>query len=80
MAKFLLHHRHQPAECGVAFASFRGHVSDLRRKSTVGSCASGGHEIWWVVDAATPAEALAMLPDYVAKRTEPTPVQDVRIP
>ena len=26
MPRFLLHHRHEPHECGVAFASFRGHA------------------------------------------------------
>ena len=25
MARYLLHHRHEPDECGVAFASFQGH-------------------------------------------------------
>jgi hypothetical protein len=80
MAKFLLHHRHEPIECGVAFAAFRGHDSALRRRPTVGSCALGGHEIWWLVEAKTAADALEQLPYYVAKRAAATEVQDIEFP
>ena len=38
VATFLLHHRHQPRECGVAYASFKGHPSPLRRSDAVSSC------------------------------------------
>ena len=42
MARYLLHHRHEPHECGVVFASFKGHDSPLRRRPTLASCRSGG--------------------------------------
>jgi hypothetical protein len=29
MPRYLVHHRHSQHECGVAFASFRGHESPL---------------------------------------------------
>jgi hypothetical protein len=80
MSCFLLHHRHVPDECGVVFASFRGHQSTLRHRSTVASCHSGDHAIWWQVDAASEADALALLPFYVAARTTATAVQEVVIP
>lgn len=80
MAEFLLHHRHQPAECGVVFAAFRGHPSPLRHRPTVSSCVSGGHEIWWKVEAPTVEEALELLPTYVAERTAATRVGTVEIP
>jgi hypothetical protein len=80
MSCFLLHHRHVPDECGVVFASFRGHQSTLRHRSTVASCHSGGHAIWWQVDAPSEADALALLPFYVAARTTATAVQEVVIP
>ena len=80
MARYVLHHRHEPHECGVVFASFRGHESTLRRKPTLASCRTGEHAIWWTVDAASEADALALLPFYVAERTTATTVSEVDIP
>ena len=80
MAHYLLQHHHEPHECGVVFASFRGHESPLRHRSTVGSCRSGGHAIWWTVDAGSETDALALLPFYVAERTTASGVAEVRIP
>jgi hypothetical protein len=77
---YLLQHRHEAQECGVAFASFKGHASPLRHEATIGSCRSGGHELWWTVEAASEAEALALLPHFVAERTTATRVSDVGIP
>jgi hypothetical protein len=62
------------------YAAFKGHDSTLRRQATVASCPSGGHEIWWTVDAASERDALALLPLYVAERTTATQVSDVEIP
>ncbi len=56
--RYLIHHRHQPHECGIAFTSFKGHQSSLRHRPALVSCPSGGHEIWWTVDAETEKEAL----------------------
>jgi hypothetical protein len=80
MARYLLHHHHEPHECGVVFASFRGHESPLRHRSTLASCPSGGHAIWWTVESATAEDALELLPPYVAKRTTATSVSEVDIP
>ena len=80
MSRYLLQHRHQPRECGVVFASFKGHESPLRHCSTLASCRSGGHEIWWTVDAETEEEALRLLPHYVAERTVVSRVSEVEIP
>ena len=80
MHRFLLHHRHQPDECGVVFASFKGHQSPLRHRPTLASCRFGGHAIWWTVDAASEQEALALLPLYVAERTTAATVDEVEIP
>ncbi|TMM01781.1 MAG: hypothetical protein E6G10_12120 [Actinobacteria bacterium] len=80
MPRYLVHHRHEPHECGVAFASFRGHDSALRHRRTLASCASGGHAIWWTVDAATAEDALALLPFFVAARSTATRVTEVEIP
>jgi hypothetical protein len=80
MARFVLHHRHEPDECGVVFASFQGHDSPLRHQATVASCRSGGHAIWWTVQAASEGDALALLPFYVAERTTATSVNAVEIP
>jgi hypothetical protein len=80
MPRYLVHHRHQPHECGIAFTSFRGHESSLRRRAALASCATGGHAIWWTVDAATEEEALALLPFFVAERSTATRVSEVEIP
>ena len=76
----MLQHRHEPHECGPVFASFKGHKSRLRRKATLASCRSGEHAIWWSVEAASEADALALLPFYVAERTIATGVFEVEIP
>jgi hypothetical protein len=80
MARYLLHHRHEPHECGVVFASFKGHQSPLRHQPTLASCRSGGHAIWWTVETATVEDALRLLPSYVAERTTATSVSEVEIP
>jgi hypothetical protein len=80
MSRYLLHHRHEPQECGAVYASFKGHVSPLRRHATLSSCRSGGHAIWWSVEATTATGALEFLPTYVAQRTTATMVSEVDIP
>jgi hypothetical protein len=80
MPRYLLQHRHEPRECGVVFASFKGHASPLRHRATLASCRSGGHAIWWTVHADTEKEALGLLPQYVAQRTTASRVSEVEIP
>jgi hypothetical protein len=80
MPRYLLEHQHEPDECPVVFASFKGQDSPLRHRATLASCRSGGHAIWWTVDVDTQAEALAQLPSYVAARTTVTRVSEVEIP
>lgn len=80
MPCFLLHHRHEADECGVVFASFRGHDSSLRRQPTIASCRTGGHAIWWRVEADSEDDALALLPFFVSVRTSVTKVSQVTIP
>ena len=80
MAAFLLHHRHEPEKCGVAFAAFKGHASPLRHTAALSSCATGGHEIWWVVDAQDTRAALRLLPHHVAQRSTAIPIREVQIP
>ena len=52
VARYLLHHRHEPHECGVVVRVVQGHESPLRRQAALASCRSGGHAIWWTVEAA----------------------------
>jgi hypothetical protein len=80
MPWFLLHHEHRPEECEPAFAAWQGFDSPLRHRSAPSTCLAGGHAIWWRVHAADLAEALALVPAYVAVRTEPIEVRDIRIP
>jgi hypothetical protein len=80
MYRYLLQHHHDPRECGVVFASFKGCTSPLRHRATLASCRSGGHAIWWTVEAESEKDALALLPAYVAKRTTAARVSEVEIP
>jgi hypothetical protein len=80
MFHYLLQHRHEAHECAAIFASFRGHESPLRHQSTFASCRSGGHAIWWKVEADGESQALALLPSYVAVRTTASRVNEVDIP
>ena len=64
----------------MVFASFKGHQSPLRHRPTLASCRTGGHEIWWTVEADSETKALRLLPFYVAERTSITRVGEVQIP
>ncbi len=80
MTRYLLHHSHEPHECGVVFASFKGHQSPLRqrppsRRAAPAATRSGGRS-----KPASQEEALAQLPFYVAERTTATSVSEVEIP
>jgi hypothetical protein len=80
MSRFLLYHRHAPRECPAAFAAWKAFPSPLRSATPISSCLSGGHEIWWQLDAASAEDALAHLPHFVAKRTVAIRVSEVRLP
>jgi hypothetical protein len=80
MPHYLLHHRHDAGECPVAYAAWKGHTSPLRHRQALSSCASGGHAIWWTVEAASARAALGLLPGYLADRTEAVRVGHVDIP
>jgi hypothetical protein len=80
MPTYMLSHQHGARECGVVFAAFKGYQSPLRHHTTLASCGSGGHAIWWTVDAASEKDALSQLPDYVAARTAVAQVSEVPIP
>jgi hypothetical protein len=80
MPLFRLHHHHEPDECPVAYAAWKGFDSPLRRSAALSSCREGGHAIWWDVDAPDGAGALELLPPYVAARTTALAVSEVQIP
>ncbi|MQA74413.1 MAG: hypothetical protein GEU88_08770 [Solirubrobacterales bacterium] len=80
MATFLITHRHDLSLCRVAFAAWRGFESPLRSHRTLSSCIEGDHSIWWRVEASDRDAALALLPEWIAARSEVSPVQEVEIP
>jgi len=77
---YALSHRHLPGECGIAIAAWKAFASPLRHGRPPGSCATGGHPVWWVVEATDPDAALELLPPYVAVRTVAEEVREVPIP
>jgi hypothetical protein len=80
MPTFLLRHQHEPRECAIAFAAWRGVDSPLRHHDALCSCPTGGHELWWQIEAGDAEEALARLPEWVRARTSVTQVQEVPVP
>jgi hypothetical protein len=80
MPTYVLSHRHTPQECAVAIAAWKGFPSPLRHSRPFGSCAHGGHAVWWTVQADDEQSALALLPDFVACRTVAEQVREVPIP
>jgi hypothetical protein len=80
MPFYLLHHQHDAGECAAAFAAWTGFSSPLRHRHAAATCLTGGHSVWWRVQAESVAAALAMLPRYVARRTTAIEVRDVEIP
>lgn len=80
MPMFLLCHTHRPEECGTSIAAWKAFASPLRHGRPLGSCATGGHNIWWTVEAADHDAALALLPPYVAARTVAEAVREVPLP
>jgi hypothetical protein len=80
MALYVLQHHHQPAECPAAFAAWNGFDSPLREASAWSSCPTGGHHLWFLVEAADGDTALGQLPRYLAERTEAVRVTAVRMP
>jgi hypothetical protein len=80
MPRFLIHHRHEPQQCSIAFANFKGHASPLRHRTALSSCQDGDHGIWWTVEAAGEEDALRQLPFFVAQHSTVTRVTEVLIP
>jgi hypothetical protein len=80
MSSFLLLHQHEPHECAAAFAAWQGFSSPLRHHPVPSSCLTGGHGLWWRVEAGDPREALELLPRFVAERTRPVQIREVDIP
>ena len=80
MPVFVLTHQHEPHECGAAFAAWKGFDSPLRHRPTLGSCLEGNHHTWWRVEAPDAQAARALLPPFVAQRTEVEPAREVRVP
>jgi hypothetical protein len=77
---FVLSHRHDPDECRLAFAAWKGFESPLRGQSTIASCLEGDHRAWWQVEAPDAEAALAQLPPFVAERAVAEPAREVRVP
>jgi hypothetical protein len=77
---YMLCHRHEPAECGIAFAAWKGFDSPLRHAGVKSSCLGGHHELWWTVEAENDRAALAQLPPFVAERSHAVRVSEVIVP
>jgi hypothetical protein len=80
MALYVLQHRHELSECAATFAAWNGFDSPLRGGSAWCSCPTGGHHLWFVVEAADGDTALGQIPRFLAERTEAVLVAEVRIP
>ena len=59
-----------------------GRASTARCAATAppSTCLTGGHAVWWRVQADDADAALALLPRFVAERTTAIEVSDIEIP
>jgi hypothetical protein len=80
MPLFVLHHTHDASDCETAFAAWNGFDSPLRHRPVASTCLAGGHCLLWRVRAPSLEAAVAMLPAFVAARTEAVEVREVEIP
>lgn len=80
IATYVLYHHHEADECRICFAAWKGFDSRLRHSTALGSCITGGHCLWWTVEATDADAALALLPAYVAERTQLMEVRPISIP
>ncbi len=80
MPLYLLHNVHEPSECAATFAAWRGFESPLRHRLAASTCLAGGHYLLWRVEADSVDEATALLPEFVAVRTQVVAVREVEIP
>jgi hypothetical protein len=80
MPCYVLWHRHDPDECRVAYAAWRGFSSPLRRRPALASCLAGGHSVFWTVEAAGADDARRLLPAFVAERTNVVEVREIVTP
>lgn len=80
MPTYLLHHRHSADECGASVAAWRGFASPLRGTSAIASCQFGRHGMWWQVEAASADDALALLPRFVAQRSDAIRIAELQLP
>lgn len=79
MPRYLLRHAHDADDCAVAFAAWKGFESPLRGTTLTSTCPGGAHEVYAVVTAPGPDEALGHLPPWVRARASATLARDVRI-
>jgi hypothetical protein len=77
---FVITHHHADEDCRFAYAAWHGFASPLRQRRTLASCADGGHTMWWLVAAAEEADALALLPPFVACRATALAARLVPVP
>jgi hypothetical protein len=80
MPLFVLHHVHDPHDCATAFAAWNGFESPLRHRPASSTCLTGGHCVLWRVEASSRDDAVALLPAFVAARTDAVEVREVEIP
>lgn len=83
--QYVLSHRHDAGACEVAYAAWKGFESPLRHRHALGSCAADGadsttHLLVWTVEAESEPAALALLPPWLAERTEARRMDEVAIP
>ena len=68
-------------ECAAAFAAWQGFDSPLRPGRVRSSCLSGGHGLWWQVEAASHSRRRSPSSrGSWPRRTKPIQIREVDIP
>ncbi len=80
MAEFMLHHTHPAEDCEDIFPQLQNVGQPLKGKNFFCTCPSGDHGGFFQVEAASPEDAVRLLPEIMRASTKVFPGETMAIP
>ena len=80
MAEFMLHHTHAAEDCENIFPQLQNVAQSLKGKNFFCTCPSGDHGGFFQVEAASPEDAVRLLPEIMRASTQVFPGETMAIP
>ncbi len=80
MAEFMLHHTHPAEDCEEIFPQLQNVAQSLKGKNFFCTCPSGDHGGFFQVEAASPEDAVRLLPEIMRASTQVFPGETMAIP